>query len=424
LFYGGNMKKMISILAFASLSVQAHSIYSFPSLDVEALHQKELSREVKGEAPHFAVPRMVSINPLMNRDWTEVNGQLVWQAEFSAPNAVSLNFGFTDFKLSSGAKLEIFSADMSKVMRAFTAADNNIQNELWTPVIMSDAVVIKFTIPKEEFSLNTLNLTRVNQGFRTFAEKTAKAGACNVDVACSDGDSWRDEINSVAVISTGGSTFCTGFMVNNTANDRTPYFMTAHHCRINATSAPSLVTYWNYQSSRCGGARNGTLNQFNTGSRFLSSSAKSDFALVRLNSSPNKEWGVTYAGWDNSGTDASSAVAIHHPNTDEKSISFENDPTTVTDYLGSEVPGNGTHVRVEDWDKGTTEPGSSGSPLFNQDHRVIGQLHGGWASCSSQTADYYGRIYTSWEGDGSASTRLKDHLDARNTGASVTDTLR
>jgi hypothetical protein len=200
--------------------------------------------------------------------------------------------------------------------------------------------------------------------------------------------------------------------------------MTANHCRINATSAASLVTYWNYQSSRCGGARNGTLNQFNTGSRFLSSSAKSDFALVRLNSAPNKEWGVTYAGWDNSGVDASSAVAIHHPNTDEKSISFENDPTTVTGYLGSEVPGDGTHVRVEDWDKGTTEPGSSGSPLFNQDHRVIGQLHGGWASCSSQTADYYGRIYTSWEGDGSPSTRLKDHLDARNTGASVTDTLR
>ena len=58
--------------------------------------------------------------------------------------------------------------------------------------------------------------------------------------------------------------------------------------------------------------------------------------------------------------------------------SFEDDPTTTTSYLGTAVPGAGTHVRLEDWDLGTTEGGSSGSPLFNQDHRVIGQLHGGY----------------------------------------------
>ena len=66
---------------------------------------------------------------------------------------------------------------------------------------------------------------------------------------------------------------------------------------------------------------------------------------------------------------------------DEKSISFENDPTALSSYGGTSSPGDSTHVWVKDWDKGTTEPGSSGSPLFDSNHRVIGQLHGGGAAC-------------------------------------------
>ena len=140
-------------------------------------------------------------------------------------------------------------------------------------------------------------------------------------------------------------------------------------------------------------------------------------------SQPNPAWKVTYAGWDRSGAEATTAVAIHHPATDEKRISFEFQPTTTTDYLGTSVPGAGTHVRVEDWDIGTTEPGSSGSPLFDQDHRVIGQLHGGYAACGNDDADWYGRFSVSWNGGGSPSTRLSDWLDPIGSGATTVDTL-
>ena len=49
---------------------------------------------------------------------------------------------------------------------------------------------------------------------------------------------------------------------------------------------------------------------------------------------------------------------------------------------------NDTHTAQIDWDDGTTEPGSSGSPLFDQNHRVIGQLHGGYAACGNDEALY------------------------------------
>lgn len=422
---GGDMKTL-ALAATLGLSFQAYSAINtsfFESLDVQSIHDQELRNERKGIAPRFAIPREVSINPSFDQSWERTDKGYVWIHRVTAPNAVSLNFGFTRFNLPKSAELNIYSADRTQFIRSFTHQDNNINNQLWTPVIMSDDVIIEVTVNEAELEHVDLELSRIGQGFRTFAETTLKAGSCNVDVACSDSKGWEKEVNSVAVISTGGSSFCTGFMVNNTKNDKTPYFMTAAHCRITADAAPSLVTYWNYQTSKCGGSRDGKLSDFQTGSVHLASNARSDFTLVKLLQSPKPEWNVNYAGWDASGAEGTPAVAIHHPNTDEKSISFENDPTQVSSYGGYDSPGDSTHVRIVDWDKGTTEPGSSGSPLFDQNHRVIGQLHGGGAACGNDLSDYYGRLHTSWKGNGTKGTRLSDYLDEAKTGKLFVDTI-
>ena len=417
------MKKLItSAIALASMSAIASiQTIQLPVLDIYKTHKQDVSSEKLGNAPRFAIEHHIDAKSA-DLNWEKEGSNFVKRQRISAPNSVSLNLAM-DFKLSKNSVVKIYSSDMTKSIRDFTAADNNVDNELWTPVIMSDDIVVEVIVPASEMGQNLFAIKQVNQGYRTFSQTTEKSGSCNVDVVCSESNGWEAEVNAVGVISTGGSTFCTGFMVNNTANDKTPYFMTADHCKINSRTAKSLVVYWNYQASACGGRRNGGKNEFNTGSQFLAKSAKSDFALVRLNKQPEDKWNVRYAGWDRSGEDATSATAIHHPATDEKSISFEYEPTTVTSYLKNPVPGDETHVRVEDWDVGTTEPGSSGSPLFDQNHRVIGQLHGGYASCSSQTSDWYGRIYTSWDGEGSSDSRLSDHLDSANTGDFTTDTL-
>jgi V8-like Glu-specific endopeptidase len=410
-------------MAVLGLSFEAFSAINtsyFQPLDVNAIHDQEVANEKKGEAPRFAVPHKVSIKP----SWEKSGADYVWTHQVTAPNAVSLNFGFTRFNLPEGAELNIYSADRTQFIRSFTSEDNNVNNQLWTPVIMSDDVIIEVVAPATVASKVDIELGQIGQGFRTFGQSTLKAGSCNIDVACSESKGWEKEVNSVAVISTGGSAFCTGFMVNNTSGDKTPYFMTAAHCRITASSAPSLVTYWNYQTSKCGGSRDGKMTDFQSGSVHLASGTKSDFTLVKLNSQPKAEWGVNYAGWDASLTGHDSpSVAIHHPNVDEKSISFENQNAVISSYGGQSSPGDNTHVRIIDWDKGTTEPGSSGSPLFNKDHRVVGQLHGGGAACGNDLSDYYGRLNTSWKGDGTRGGSLKDHLDAANTGKLVTDTI-
>ena len=408
--------RLLAVMAVLGLSFEAYSAINtsyFQPLDVKKIHDQEVASETKGEAPRFAIPHKVSVKPT----WEKTNSGYVWTHQVTAPNAVSLNFGFSKFYLPEGAELNIYSADRSEFIRTFTAADNNDAKELWTPIIMSDDVIVEVTAPSEVASQVEIELGQVGQGFRTFGQSTLKSGSCNIDVACSESQGWEQEVNSVGVISTGGSTFCTGFMVNNTSNDKTPFFMTAAHCRINASSAPSLVVYWNYQTSKCGGARDGKRTDFQSGSVHLTSGSTSDYTLVKLNSSPKPEWNVTYAGWDATGRIGFPAVAIHHPNVDEKAISFENDPTELSSYGGRTSPGDGTHVRVVDWDKGTTEPGSSGSPLFDDNHRVVGQLHGGSAACGNNGSDYYGRFQTSWKAG------LQKHLDSANTGDLTTDTI-
>ncbi|MBT6283488.1 MAG: hypothetical protein HOJ00_08940 [Phycisphaerae bacterium] len=426
---------LLSVSLFADFSINnrlpidAIPSIEIPELDWSAVYAEDAARSSKDEAPRYAIPHEVRISPAMDGIWEQTSRDTMrWSLRVVSRNAISLNLGFERWELPTSASMTVSATDGSMAIRPFTPEDNNIHGQLWTPAVQGDDLLIEIVVSLDEQKEVNQNivLTSINVGYRGFYEQgVGRSGSCNVDVVCAEGDLWWDEIPCVAVISSGGSTFCTGFMVNNTSQDRTPFFMTANHCGITSGNAASLVTYWHYQNSYCrvpgsgdsGSQGDGSLALFNTGATHLSSGSASDYTLVVLNTAPDEAWEISYCGWDASGADASSAIAIHQPSTDEKRISFEDQPTTTTAYLGESIPGDGTHVRVEDWDLGTTEPGSSGSPLFNQDHQVIGQLHGGYASCTSQTSDWYGKFSISYPAG------LSTHLDTAGTGQLIINTL-
>jgi subtilisin-like proprotein convertase family protein len=420
---------------------------TIPALDIGAIAAEDDQNAQLGLPPRYAIPHPVLITPSNSGLWeTLADGRMVWRMRIASPGALHINLGFIRYNMPVGGTLFLYSADGRDVMRPFTHNDNADHNELWTPPIRGDELIIEVTLPAAEVPNLQLELGSVNIGYRRFMdivdpnEIAPRSGSCNVDVVCPVGDPWDLDIPSVAVISTGGSTFCTGFMVNDVPQDLTPYFMTANHCGVNSGNAASLVTFWNYQNSVCrgepggGGVGDGTLTQFNTGSTFRAGNAASDFTIVQLSSSPNPAWNVSFAGWDNDlGNFPPSGACIHHPSTDEKRITFYDvavrpDRPTHSSSWGCSAfpgPGDGSHISAY-WSLGVTEPGSSGSPLFDNNHRVIGQLHGGPSSCSQTgdgLSDCYGRIAVSWNGGGTPSTRLKDWLDPGNTGAINVNTI-
>lgn len=408
-------------------------------LNMADIANEDLIRAARVEAPRYAIPNAVNISPTTSGTWENVIDQAgalrsVWRLRVGCDNAVSMNLGFTEYHLPRGAALYIYTPDFAHVIRPFTEADNADHGQLWTPPLPGNEIVIELTVERDLEREVQLTLGSINAGYLNFSEianAIDKSGSCNVDVVCSQGDGWRDEISTVAAISTGGSLFCTGFMVNNVRQDLAPYFMTAYHCGVTASNAASLVAFWNYENTTCrtpgssasSGTGDGVLTKFNTGSTFKAGSSASDFTLVRLSSSPNAAWYVNFAGWNATGAEATASCGIHHPNVQEKRISFDTNASTTTSYSGTTSPGDGTHVRVGQWEVGTTEGGSSGSPIFNQLHQVIGQLHGGSASCTSITSDYYGKFSVSWNGGGTAATALKTWLDPDNTGTLSVNTL-
>jgi hypothetical protein len=199
--------------------------------------------------------------------------------------------------------------------------------------------------------------------------------------------------------------------------DFRPFLLTANHCTIDSGNAATVVAYWNYQSPNCGMfGTGGSLSQNTSGTTFRASKTDVDFCLVELNSLPSAAYNVYYAGWDRTGAAAAGAVGIHHPAGDGKCISFSSNPlTTVTSCIGS--GGMNTHWNVI-WSAGVTEPGSSGSGIWNPaNHLLLGTLSGGGSDCTTPTSpDCYGKFSVSWASGGSPSSRLSDWLDPAGTG--------
>lgn len=397
-----------------------------PLVDTEKLLLEDSLRQ-PGEPPRFAQSIETQINPETHGTWEILNDDVhLWRLRIGSTDAVSLNFGFTDYYMPEGGNLYVYTTDYSEVLGPYTSQDNTDYGQLWTPIINADEVVIEVSLPQAVADELRLELTSVNHGYQDF-DQAEKSGACNVDTICSQADSWRNEIRSVGRYTISGMYLCTGALINNTAQDLKPYFLTANHCLDTSGEAASVVVYWNYQSPTCR-AVNSTQNGVSistagfptqSGSTLRATYAPSDMTLLELSSPVSGGVNAFWSGWDRNNANATSVVAIHHPQGHEKRISFSNQLTTITSYLGTAIPGEGTHLRVIDWDLGTTEGGSSGSPLYNQNHHIVGQLHGGYAACGNDDSDWYGRLYTSWTGGGTNSTRLSNWLDPTNSGVMV-----
>jgi hypothetical protein len=373
----------------------------------------------------FAAPLDVSLDPWNSGTWERLpNGSRLWRLIIRSDGAKTLNLGFTTYHMPLGASLHLYPADESArtaFVGPFTAADNIPEREFWSPIVPGDALVVELHVPASAAFEPEIVIGKVNHDYLGFGDFEAPAsGACNNDVICPEGDPWRDETRSEAVYAISGFLTCSGQMVNSVTADPPPYFLTARHCGVNTGNDQTVRVYWNFESPTCGQHGGGSLSDNQLGSTWRASYTPSDFCLIELTSDPDPAFNVYYAGWDARESNApTQCTAIHHPNTDEKSISFNYDPLTVTSYLGNAVPGDGTHWRVDDWEDGTTEPGSSGSAIWDQNHHIVGQLHGGYASCASITSDWYGRFPRSWTGGGTSTTRLQDWLDPNDTGTLV-----
>ena len=403
-----------------TLPLSAIARLELPAVDVQALRSQDATA-VESVPLRYATPWRVDITPETDGTWEQLpHGSRLWRLRVHAPGATDLSFGFTRYRLPAGATLHISSEVEDYYEGPYTAQDNKVHGQLWTPLVPGDSAVLELFLPADTPADLVLQLTRVGVGYRDLFQRQSvpkRHGKCNIDVACPEGDAWRDQIRSVARYSIEGSTLCTGTLIMDVPGSFRPFFLSAAHCEVTADNAPSIVVYWNYEAPQCGQPRAATLTQNQTGATFRAARAAVDMLLVELDDVPDPAFQVFYSGWDRSGAIPQGSVGIHHPSSHVKSISINDDPlrTSNTCFGNSDID---THWRVNNWELGTTESGSSGSGLWDiQTKQLVGFLSNGTAACSNRSGfDCYGRFSVAWDNGPRAASRLQDWLDPHNEG--------
>lgn len=412
-----------------------------PPIDPQFLASEDEKDKENGLPPRFGWDFDVNLNLQNSGVWqTLPNGDRLWRLSILAKDALSINFLFDDFWLPKGGKLFIYSKDKKHVIGAFTDLNNKIDRRFGTGLVYGDEVTLEYYEPANLVETGQISISKVVHGYRhiNIPDDIKKAfgdsGSCNVNTICNEGNNWRDEIKGVAMILVNGVRNCSGSLIVTTEQDCRPYFLTANHCLSNfdAISNPTASTFsfmWNYESPSCSPSQDGPTNFVTNGATVIANSGNpgnvegSDFALLQLVENPvDADFDVYFNGFDARNNTFTGVTGIHHPAGDVKKISMENATVTSTNYLNNATGANRTHWRVIDWDSGTTEGGSSGSPLFdNGTKRIIGDLSGGGAACGNDLSDWYGKMFYSWTGNGTtdARRRLHDWLDPVNGGATM-----
>ncbi|MFT7665999.1 MAG: lysyl endopeptidase [Patiriisocius sp.] len=401
-----------------------------PSFDLEQIKAEDALNDYKFDRPwRFGYMHSVDFG-FEDGQWVTLdNGDRIWRLAIESKDALSLNFIFDEFSIPEGSSVYLYNEDRSDLLGAYTSTQNQDSGILGTWIVKGEKVWIEYFEPANVLGQGQLHIAKATHGYRnadTFqaAKGLNDSGNCNLDVDCSIGDDWADNKNhnkrSVGILLSGGSGFCTGALINNTNNDGTPFFLTANHCYSNP-NAWSFRFGWISPNPVCAAntnSTNGPTTQTISGATLRARSTNADFCLVEINSALPAEWNRVYAGWDRSDIEPPFTVGIHHPSGDIMKVCRDDDSPSKEVNAGAQtweiLGGSG-----QGWELGVTEPGSSGSPLFDDEGRIIGQLYGGAAACSgtndNNALDYYGRLGVAWDTGSTTATRLDEWLDPQGT---------
>jgi lysyl endopeptidase len=410
----------------ASFSLLKKAAFALPVIEMEPVDNNQLLIDERSDPKNlksfvFAKSFNVDISPEFSGRWEVFGDMKIWRLGVRSRGAWSLNLIFDKMIIPRGASLFIYTNDHSKVLGAFTSDNEQSSGYFSTYPVPGEEIVVEYNEPVSSDYKGELHISSVNHDFKNVfgTRPLGEAGLCNMDVYCPGAASFLTEKQSVVSLIVGGRELCTGTLINNTRQDKTPYLITAGHCITNAADAQQTLFCFNYESPVCGNGEsslNGYADQTLSGAILKARSDSLDFALLQLETAPPAEFRPYFAGWNRLSAIPSSTTAIHHPKGDVKKLCKDNDPPTIGSYNADFL--SNSFWKIGKWEVGTTETGSSGCALFNQNKLLIGTLTGGTATCSDPTNDLFALFSKQWDYYKTSGKQLKAWLDPNGTGVS------
>jgi hypothetical protein len=360
-----------------------------PQPDVERLMRED---EERGHWParYGAVIPLCLASDDSGRWDAAPRGELVWRLRLVSPGARSLGLLLDRYELPESGQLFVHGKERGTHLGAFTRATRQPNGMLAVQPVLGDDLTLEYVQDAGDPGVPVLRLREVIHDYRGILDALSLqdpvflgGGGCLVDVNCPIGAPYQDIKRSVLFVLFSGS-YCSAGLINNTAEDGTPYFLTANHCG----DMTNVVAVFGYENAGCGP---GGASQAKTisGATLLAFSNRYDSQLYRLSAAPPSSFQPFYAGWDRALNQTGPTISISHPNGSPKKLARDD-----------QAPLRSATRYQTIWEVGKLEPGSSGSPLFNRHQRVIGPAccvtnftcNGQWA--------FYGRFGAFWDQKG------------------------
>lgn len=361
--------------------------------------------------------------------WVAVPGGYAAQMSVTSPQAAALRVSFALAGVPANVEMVFFgSGDPSHLVGPVRVGDIADRTAAWwSPVTEGETQTVEIFSPgaadPAALSLRAQEISHLFAGPSDRFEKVSTgcdpttgtgigcAGSCNVDLACSSLDSSPAFVNAANAVAqmvyhdTRFDYLCTGTLLNDTdPSTQTPWFYSANHCFENdvppyktpaemQTLANTLETVWFFQSSSCNsGVASSAYRELFGGATYVYNNPTSDVLFLRLNNVPPA--GAYFAGWDASIISSGTAVVdVHHPQGDLKKVSQGIVRGFTTPAAAPASSGVNQYIGIQ-WSSGTTEEGSSGSPILTlgtfggqSQYLVRGGLWGGAASCTNRTGE-------------------------------------
>src|SRR5690554_3017327 len=430
--HGGRPLPLSADAGVRAFAPTADIFVEMPQFDEQAALWRSGLEQSRFKSLEFAHKFDVHLRPDNSGINFTVGNTNVWRVGVRSKNSYSLNILFSKFKLSEGAKVFVYNSDQTEILGSYTHENNSDLNLLPVQPIDGDELIVEYHVPINEVMESDIEIGEVNHDFVGIfraAEPRDPEQSCHPNLICYPEDIQPG--SGVVALIINGTTYCTGSLVNNTSEDRTPYILTATHCLNNDYDsrflnnrrynliAGNIVAFFNYDSPTCSTDISGPLQMTMASADSVLINERHDISLLKFKQPPPKEYQPYYLGWNAGSALSAPFHGIHHPNGGVKKVAIDEGTLGIGSFDNPKYNMEpGSFWVIKDWEVAATEAGSSGSPLLDREKRIVGSLTAGDSYCSSKGADIYASLNKFWNVEGSLENPnpIKFYLDPQNTG--------